>query len=64
MAQLLLMETGECCLCEKMGEQAFKILEAGGIKPMMRERMKKRGRIVCRLSLSLSLEWQFYCFYA
>ena len=37
------METGECCLCEKMGEQAFKILEAGGIKPMMRERMKKGG---------------------
>ena len=29
-------ETGEIFECEKLGEQAMKILEAGGIKPMMR----------------------------
>ena len=27
--------------CERLGEQAMKILEAGGIKPLMRERFKK-----------------------
>ena len=30
--------TGRCFPCEQLGEQALKILEAGGIKPMMRER--------------------------
>ena len=29
-------ETGEVFECEKLGDQAMKILEAGGIKPMMR----------------------------
>lgn len=29
-------ETGEEYECEKLGDQAMKILEAGGIKPMMR----------------------------
>lgn len=32
-------ETGETFECEKMGEQAFSILEAGGIKPLMRKRL-------------------------
>ncbi len=31
-------ETGEVLQCEKLGEQAMKILEAGGIKAMMRAR--------------------------
>ncbi len=31
-------ETGEVLECEKLGDQAMKILEAGGIKPMMRAR--------------------------
>ena len=29
-------ETGEVFQCEKLGDQAMKILEAGGIKPLMR----------------------------
>lgn len=29
-------ETGEIFQCEKLGDQAMKILEAGGIKPLMR----------------------------
>ena len=29
-------ETGETFQCEKLGDQAMKILEAGGIKPLMR----------------------------
>ena len=29
-------DTGEIFQCEKLGEQAMKILEAGGIKPLMR----------------------------
>ncbi len=33
-------ETGETFQGEKLGDQALKILEAGGIKPLMRERMK------------------------
>ena len=33
-----ILETGKVLPCEKMGEQAMKILEAGGIKPMMRAR--------------------------
>ena len=31
-------DTGEEFSCEKLGDQAMKILEAGGIKPMMRAR--------------------------
>ena len=34
-------ETGETYPCEQLGEQAMKILEAGGIKPMMRARFGK-----------------------
>ena len=34
-------ETGEIFQCEKLGDQAMKILEAGGIKPMMRARFAK-----------------------
>lgn len=32
------LETGETYLCDKLGDQAMKILEAGGIKPLMRAR--------------------------
>ena len=35
-------ETGETLCCERLGDQAMKILEAGGIKPMMRARFKKQ----------------------
>ncbi|MBQ2062931.1 MAG: 3-isopropylmalate dehydratase small subunit [Oscillospiraceae bacterium] len=34
-------ETGAVYPCEKLGEQAIKILEAGGIKPLMRRRFGK-----------------------
>lgn len=34
-------ETGETLPCEALGEQAMKILEAGGIKPLMRMRFGK-----------------------
>ena len=34
-------ETGETLPCEQLGEQAMCILEAGGIKPMMRARFGK-----------------------
>ena len=34
-------ETGEVLPCEQLGDQAMKILEAGGIKPMMRRRFSK-----------------------
>ena len=34
-------ETGEVLPCEQLGDQAMKILEAGGIKPMMRARFGK-----------------------
>ena len=34
-------ETGEVLPCEKLGDQAMAILEAGGIKPLMRARFKK-----------------------
>jgi len=34
-------ETGKTYPCEKLGEQAMKILEAGGIKPLMALRLKK-----------------------
>ena len=32
-------ETGEVLPCERLGEQAMKILDAGGIKPLMRKRL-------------------------
>lgn len=32
----MIEETGARFACEPLGEQALKILEAGGIKPMMR----------------------------
>jgi 3-isopropylmalate dehydratase small subunit len=35
-------DTGETLPCEKLGEQAMNILEAGGIKPMMRARFGKQ----------------------
>lgn len=34
-------ESGEELACEELGEQAMKILEAGGIKPLMRARFGK-----------------------
>ena len=34
-------ETGKVYPCDKLGDQAMKILEAGGIKPMMRRRFGK-----------------------
>ena len=34
-------ETGEVLPCERLGDQAMKILEAGGIKPLMRARFGK-----------------------
>ena len=34
-------ETGETYLCEPLGDQALEILEAGGIKPLMREKFGK-----------------------
>lgn len=33
-------ETKEELICEKLGEQAMRILEAGGIKPLMKARFK------------------------
>ncbi|MDD3369270.1 MAG: 3-isopropylmalate dehydratase small subunit [Lachnospiraceae bacterium] len=35
-------ETGEVFACEQLGDQAMKILEAGGIKPLMREKFGKK----------------------
>ena len=35
------LDTGEVLPCEQLGDQAMKILEAGGIKPMMRRRFGK-----------------------
>lgn len=35
-------ETGETYPCDQLGEQALKILEAGGIKPLMRARFGKK----------------------
>ena len=35
-------ETGEEFACEELGDQAMKILEAGGIKPLMRARFGKQ----------------------
>ena len=39
--QVTVQETGETYPCEKLGDQALKILEAGGIKPLMRQRSAK-----------------------
>ena len=36
------VETGAVYACERLGEQAMKRLEAGGIKPLMRARMNKQ----------------------
>ena len=36
-----IQETGKVLPCEKLGDQAMAILEAGGIKPLMRARFKK-----------------------
>ena len=36
-----ILETGETLACEKLGDQAMKILEAGGIKPLMRARFHR-----------------------
>ncbi|MDO4617080.1 MAG: 3-isopropylmalate dehydratase small subunit [Lachnospiraceae bacterium] len=35
-------ETGKVYPCDQLGEQALMILEAGGIKPLMRKRMKEK----------------------
>jgi len=35
------LETNESYKCEQLGEQAMSILEAGGIKPLMRKRLGK-----------------------
>ena len=34
-------KTGKVYPCDRLGDQAMKILEAGGIKPLMRARMEK-----------------------
>ena len=39
---VLIEETGETFACEKMGDQAMKILEAGGIKNLMRAKYGKK----------------------
>lgn len=39
--KITVQETGQTFACEQLGEQAMKILEAGGIKPMMRKRFGK-----------------------
>ena len=36
-------ETGEVFACEPLGDQAWKILEAGGLKPLMRARYGKKA---------------------
>lgn len=41
MGTVTVQETGEVLPCEQLGDQAMKILEAGGIKPMMRKRFGK-----------------------
>lgn len=40
--QVTVEETGEVYPCEKLGPQAMKILEAGGIKPLMRSRFAQK----------------------
>ena len=38
------VETGEKIACEKMGDHAIQILEAGGIKPLFRSRMNSEAK--------------------
>jgi len=40
--EITVEETGKVYPCDKLGDQAMKILEAGGIKPMMRARFQKK----------------------
>ena len=37
-------ETGKVYSCDRLGDQAMKILEAGGIKPLMRARLGKTDK--------------------
>ena len=37
-------ETGEVLPCEKLGDQAMMILEAGGLKPLMRAKMAEKRK--------------------
>lgn len=37
-------ESGKVYPCDRLGDQAMKILEAGGIKPLMRARFKKTDK--------------------
>ena len=37
-------ETGKVYSCDRLGEQAMKILEAGGIKPLMRAKLGKEEK--------------------
>ncbi len=39
--EVTVQETGETLPCEKLGDQAMMILEAGGIKPLMRSRFAR-----------------------
>lgn len=39
--KITIKDTGEVLDCEKISDQAMKILSAGGIKPIMRERFSK-----------------------
>ena len=41
--EVTVRETGEVYPCEKLGPQAMKILEAGGIKPLMRARFASKS---------------------
>lgn len=36
-----ILETSEIFVCEKIGDHAYNILEAGGIKPIMKQKFKK-----------------------
>lgn len=40
--QITVKETRKVYSCDKLGDQAMKILEAGGIKPMMRARFQNK----------------------
>ena len=41
--EVTIKETGEAYPCEQLGNQAIAILKAGGIKPLMRAKFRKRG---------------------
>ena len=45
-------ETGKVYACEQLGEHALNILEAGGIKPLMRARFKKDEKKVEHKSIN------------